>query len=130
MANPLIISGPRKRKENSRFVENANPGPLPRNKKAKVAKPTPNSTVEHVPMAKRQEKHPQPDLEEDANATLTTQQVSPQNTDCTSKGVDGRNDEDSLESSDEDPSKEPIDVDASGEEDVEECADDKLGESN
>lgn len=102
----LIVFGPRKRKENSRFADNGDPGPLPRVKKAKM---TTKSATENVPMC----------------------QGSPKSTDQFSKGVDGGNaDEDSLENNSEDPCEGPIDVDEEVDEILEESVDEELGGSN
>ena len=102
----LIVFGPRKRKENSRFADNGDPGPLPRVKKAKM---TTKTATENVP----------------------TCQGSPKSTDRFSKGVDGGNtDEDSPENNSEDPCEGPIDVDEEEEEILEESVDEELGESN
>jgi hypothetical protein len=76
MADLLIILGPCKRKENSHFAENGDPGPLAGNKKVK---PTLKSTMEHI--TRHQETFAQLDLqhgnEHDARAALTMQQAYP-----------------------------------------------------
>ena len=111
MADPLIVFGPCKRKENSRFPDNGDPGPLVRNKKTKQAS---NATEKDVPKAP----HRRPSVQgSEANDTNT----SSQNTSRIVELVDGSDDEATLESDD----KNPIDVDV---EEDEESADDELGE--
>ena len=117
MADPLIILGPRKRKENSWFADNGDPGPLVRNKKTKLAS---NATQEYIPSA--QHRHPSVQRSEGSDNTNVAGQTSSQSTSGVSKPVDGRGDEDSLEDID----KNVIDVDRE-DKPVEESADDKLG---
>ena len=98
MADPLIILRPRKRKENSWFADNGDPGPLVRNKKTKVAS---NATQQHVPDA--QHCHPSIQGSEASNNTNITRQMSSQNMNGTTK----HGDEDSCENCD----KNAIDID-------------------
>ena len=114
MADPLIILGPWKRKENSWFADNGDPGPLVRNKKTKMAS---NATQQHVPNA--QHRHPSIQGSEASNDTNMTRQMSSQNM----NGTTEHGDEDSHENRD----KNVIDVD-DVDDPVEESADDELGE--
>jgi hypothetical protein len=98
MEDPLIVSGPRKRKENSWFVDNGDPGPLVRNKKVKLASNAAEKPSEkHIPRAQAAE-HCHPSVQGLEDAT--------------------------LENSDESP----IDVNGEEDEPLEESADEELGE--
>ena len=118
MAEPLIILGPRKRKENSQFADNGDPGSPVRNKKTKLAS---NATQNHVPSA--QHRHASVHGSEASDNTNVAGQTLSQNTNGVTKPVDGQGNEDSLENRD----KNVIDVDRA-DEPVEESADDELGE--
>jgi hypothetical protein len=87
MEDPLIVSGPRKRKENSCFVDNSDPGPLVRNKKVKQA-----SNAAEKDIAK---KHHHPSVQ---GSELTTPAHPHPNTSCIVELVDGSDDKATLES--------------------------------
>jgi hypothetical protein len=118
----LIVLGPRKRKDTSRFIDSGDPCPVSRNKKIK-----PSSVATKKPLPAQQRPPSVQDLEagDDANITITSRQALPQNTNGIAEEDDGSSDEAALENDE----KDPIDVD---ELDglVEESAEEELGESD
>jgi hypothetical protein len=122
----LIVLGPRKRKDPSRFEDNGDPGPVSRNKKIKPA-----LVATEKPLPRAQQHHPSvQDLEagDEANVAITARQAPPQNTSGIAEEDNGSGDEAALENDD----KNPIDVDEEVDGPVKsgESAEDELGESD